>query len=708
VAGRHVAFMSYARFDDDQYNGQLTEFRELLSAEVRAQTGREFVIFQDREHIPWGESWQKVIDEALDTVALLLVIITPGFFSSEACRIEVARFLERERELGRSDLILPLYYISAREIDDPAVRESDELAKVLASRQYADWRDLRFEPLTSPTAHKAIGKLASRMTNTFWQTPPAQARPVDGRGRQTGSAPASKPYAGLIGDPSQPSTPQYQRGPWQSSEPFRAATGAPAAPPPAPPASYPAPAPYPSSAPLPSAARSAPSAPPASYPSPAPSAWPPQSAPAIPPQWATRTQTSQHSQESRQPSAPVATPGKGDAGRTPPTAPSRWNLAAWPPRRRTIVAGGTLAALLVAAGTVYAVAAPGSGANGTAATLGATLTVPGDGTVDTVWISPDGKRIAAARTDEASDIYVWNTANPGNPTTLTVPPVKVGKSAHPAMIENIAFSADDASMTVIGFPESTGTITNQQSYVLDQWNLTTGKRTTPWSIAATPSNISFSNDNSTAVESVHGGVNVVNLLPPPATSSPLTLPGGNALSDDTSYDLDLNGNRMLYSPKIGTYSVWDFTQGKAVDTWSSGGLSYLSPDGKTALVFYYDSKQTTIYPPPILLDLATNAPVTPADPRWEDQLVSSTKTNAYVSYSTDGTVITTERAGGETDLWSAVTHKFLLTISDPNYRDDSDYAVVGPSGSEVVIFGQKATSGRYQYHQLDVWDTGLH
>jgi hypothetical protein len=134
----------------------------------------------------------------------------------------------------------------------------------------------------------------------------------------------------------------------------------------------------------------------------------------------------------------------------------------------------------------------------------------------------------------------------------------------------------------------------------------------------------------------------------------------------------------------------------------------LSPDGKTALVFYYDSKQTTIYPPPILLDLATNAPVTPADPRWEDQLVSSTKTNAYVSYSTDGTVITTERAGGETDLWSAVTHKFLLTISDPNYRDDSNYAVVGPSGSEVVIFGQKATSGKYQYRQLDVWDTGLH
>jgi hypothetical protein len=50
-------------------------------------------------------------------VSLLLVIVTPGLFHSPACREEVARF--RERELGRTDLILPLYYVSAREMDDP-------------------------------------------------------------------------------------------------------------------------------------------------------------------------------------------------------------------------------------------------------------------------------------------------------------------------------------------------------------------------------------------------------------------------------------------------------------------------------------------------------------------------------------------------------------------------------------------------------------
>jgi F-box protein 11 len=101
--------MSYVRFNDEHDDGQLTAFRERLSKEVRAQTGEDFPIFQDRNDIAWGQGWQQRIDETLDAVTLLLVIITPGFFRSPACRAEVARFLERERELGRQDLILPVY-----------------------------------------------------------------------------------------------------------------------------------------------------------------------------------------------------------------------------------------------------------------------------------------------------------------------------------------------------------------------------------------------------------------------------------------------------------------------------------------------------------------------------------------------------------------------------------------------------------------------
>jgi parallel beta-helix repeat protein len=194
VPGDPAAFMSYARFNDEHDDGQLSAFRERLSTEVRAQTGEEFPIFQDRKDIAWGQSWQQRIDEALDAVTLLLVIITPGLFRSPACRAEVARFLDRERALGRQDLILPVYYISARQMDDPGVREGDELARVLAARQFADWRELRFEAFTAPVVRKAIAQLAGRMRDAFW-LPPAAAPARLARAGQAASSPAQSEQA---------------------------------------------------------------------------------------------------------------------------------------------------------------------------------------------------------------------------------------------------------------------------------------------------------------------------------------------------------------------------------------------------------------------------------------------------------------------------------------------------------------------------------
>jgi parallel beta-helix repeat protein len=187
MAGQPAAFMSYARFDDQHDDGQLTAFRERLGAEVRVQTGQEFLIFQDRADIAWGQNWQQRIGQALDTVTLLLVIITPGFFHSPHCRAETEQFLDRERQLGRDDLILPVYYVSTPEIDDPGRRDADPLAATLAARQYADWRELRFEPVASPVVRRAIAHLATRMRDTFWRPPagtpvPARTDPADPAG----------------------------------------------------------------------------------------------------------------------------------------------------------------------------------------------------------------------------------------------------------------------------------------------------------------------------------------------------------------------------------------------------------------------------------------------------------------------------------------------------------------------------------------------
>jgi WD40 repeat protein len=673
VAGEHVAFMSYAQFDDDHEDGQLTEFRKRLAAEVRVQTGREFTIFQDREDVAWGQNWQERIDETLDTVTLLLVIITPGLFRSDACRAEVARFHQRERQLGRSDLILPVYYITAREMEDLATQQADELATVLASRRYADWRELRFDPVSSPQARKAIALLASRMRNAFWQ-PPQPSRPPA----------ADDPYARMARNPGEVWVPHSQRSWRQPSQPLYGATRSPAPS-----------VPYPQAP----ASKSPASKSPASK-SPA-SKTPGSEAPRSP--------------ETREPSATDGTPGRatpgagngtgvGRATGGSPAPGGRQRAVPWWQRRRIIIAGLTAAVLAATGGTVYAVEAPRSGP-----AIAATLEVP-DGTVDTVWISPDGKLIAAARTNQPSAIYVWNTADPQDPVTLPVPTMKVGTTVYPTMVDNIAFSADDASMTMIGYPQPIRSFT-KQSYVLYQWDLADRHPVTVWSVNQTSSVLSFSSDNSTAVESAAGGATLLKLPSSSSSSaaSPLALPGGSALSATTTFKLDLSGNRMLYSPAENTYVVWDLAGQKAVQTWTAQGTYFLSPDGTTALDFYYryNSDHDEVYPPPQLLDVATKKDVSPADPRWQEQLVTSEMTDAYVTYSTDGSVIATERAGGKTDLWSSVTHQFLGTISDPSYRDDSDYVVVGPGGHEVVIFGGRTSSTGHQFSRLYLWDTRI-
>jgi parallel beta-helix repeat protein len=171
-----AAFFSYVRADD--VDGKLSEFRARLSGEVRVQLGREFPIFQDREDIGWGQQWSERIESALDAVTLLIPVLSPGFFASAACRAEVERFLDRERRLGRGDLVLPVYYVSTPHLDDPAVRATDPLAQVLAGRQFADWRELRFEPLTSAVAGRALAALAGRLRDPFWSPAPAPTRPA--------------------------------------------------------------------------------------------------------------------------------------------------------------------------------------------------------------------------------------------------------------------------------------------------------------------------------------------------------------------------------------------------------------------------------------------------------------------------------------------------------------------------------------------------
>jgi F-box protein 11 len=166
--------MSYVRFDDKHDQGQLTTFRERLSGEIQVQTGEEFHIFQDRKDIQWGQQWQERIDDSLDEVTFLIPILSPSFFKSPKCREELEKFLQREKELGRNDLILPVYYVGFPILDDEEKRKTDKLAKIIADRQYADWRDLRFESFTHPQVRKTLSHLARQIRDALESRQPLQ------------------------------------------------------------------------------------------------------------------------------------------------------------------------------------------------------------------------------------------------------------------------------------------------------------------------------------------------------------------------------------------------------------------------------------------------------------------------------------------------------------------------------------------------------
>uniref|UniRef100_UPI004057383F right-handed parallel beta-helix repeat-containing protein n=1 Tax=Candidatus Electronema sp. TaxID=2698783 RepID=UPI004057383F len=162
-----LAFMSYVNEDDRHDNGWMTQFRERLSGEVRMHTGEPFDIFQDRKDIAWGQQWQDRINQSLDAVTFLIPILTPAFFKSAACRDELERFLKREETLGRSDLILPVYYVRCPVLQDKAKREHDKLAQVIAARQYVDWTKLRLKPLSAVPVRKALAKMAQQIVEAL-------------------------------------------------------------------------------------------------------------------------------------------------------------------------------------------------------------------------------------------------------------------------------------------------------------------------------------------------------------------------------------------------------------------------------------------------------------------------------------------------------------------------------------------------------------
>jgi CheY-like chemotaxis protein len=179
VTDSSEAFLSYTRLDDEYFGGAITSLRRLLELGVQVVTGdKTFNIFQDVDGIEFGQKWRKRLTEVISTSRFLVPIVTPLFFKSDPCRDELKQFLEHEKSLGRDDLILPIYFVTAPVLERPELLKDDALAFEIGSRQRYDWRVQADLPPNDPQIRRAVRELAQKIATAIARTSGALPAPA--------------------------------------------------------------------------------------------------------------------------------------------------------------------------------------------------------------------------------------------------------------------------------------------------------------------------------------------------------------------------------------------------------------------------------------------------------------------------------------------------------------------------------------------------
>lgn len=162
-----VGFFSYSLDDDVRSGGALALLRRRICGELGKRLRRKLWLWQDEETIPSGPLWADEVRKAIAESAFFIPIVTPGALKSDDFRTEFEAFLARERELGRGDLIFPVLYIPAPELQEATQRDADEVLKTIHARQYADWTHIRLADIRSPEVGKQVARLCERIVDAL-------------------------------------------------------------------------------------------------------------------------------------------------------------------------------------------------------------------------------------------------------------------------------------------------------------------------------------------------------------------------------------------------------------------------------------------------------------------------------------------------------------------------------------------------------------
>ncbi|SEP54188.1 toll/interleukin-1 receptor domain-containing protein [Amycolatopsis saalfeldensis] len=129
-------FLSFTHEDDDLFDGFVTPLKQKLQQYCAAGHGRKVDLFLDRETITWGQDWRRGIEKGLDAATVFIPVVTMHYFlESPSCRDELLAFYARAKELGLTDLILPLMVAGPEFLTGDS---DDACIQVVEKLQYVD------------------------------------------------------------------------------------------------------------------------------------------------------------------------------------------------------------------------------------------------------------------------------------------------------------------------------------------------------------------------------------------------------------------------------------------------------------------------------------------------------------------------------------------------------------------------------------------
>jgi len=165
-----VGFFSYSRDDDDESHGALSALRDAIQRELREQLDRsrqQLRLWQANEAIAPGRSWESEIKSAIDQSVFFIPIITPTMVKNRDCQTEFECFLERQRQLGRGDLVFPILYVGVPELETEVRWRDHPVLSVIGARQWMDWRHLRSLPVDDAAVCQAIKQFCATIVATL-------------------------------------------------------------------------------------------------------------------------------------------------------------------------------------------------------------------------------------------------------------------------------------------------------------------------------------------------------------------------------------------------------------------------------------------------------------------------------------------------------------------------------------------------------------